>query len=205
MFVSSRALKFLAFLSTFVGNTILTTLAADEDIQLQANNVRRLTIASDESIALQIQHAHANDNSGGVNIFGTNVETPRYKLHAEQAWGSGGDFYINVKEATPAITSATTTSTNGGPARSVNDHHMATLLVADTDSAEERNTVAVIAVDKRTGNVSGIVNKENGEKFNFFQENGNKVRFILYCCCGFVDHGCFVFDMHSHRMFSIHA
>ena len=101
--------------------------------------------------------------------------------------------------------SDTTTSTNGGPARSVNDHHMATLLVADTDSAEERNTVAVIAVDKRTGNVSGIVNKENGEKFNFFQENGNKVRFILYCCCGFVDHGCFVFDMHSHRMFSIHA
>jgi hypothetical protein len=203
MFVSSRALKLLAFLSTFAGNAILTTLAADEDIQ-QAN-VRRLTIASDESIALQIQTAHANNNSGGVNIFGTNVETPRYKLHAEQAWGSGGDFYINVKEATPAITSATTTSTNGGPARSVNDHHMATLLVADTDSVEERNTVAVIAVDKRTGNVSGIVNKENGEKFNFFQENGNKVRFILYCCCGFVNHGCFVFDMHSHRMFSIHA
>jgi hypothetical protein len=75
--------------------------------------------------------------------------------------------------------SDTTTSTNGGPARSVNDHHMATLLVADTDSAEEGNTVAVIAVDKRTGNVSGIVNKENGEKFNFFQENGNKVRFTV--------------------------
>ena len=178
MFISSRALKFFALLSIFATNALLITSAADADI-------RRLTIASDESIALQIQTAHASNNSGGINIFGTNVETPRYKLHAEQAWGSGGEFYINVKEATPAITSSTTTSTNGGPARSVNDHHMATLLVADTDSAEEGNTVAVIDVDKRTGNVSGIVNKENGEKLNFFQENGNKVRFIeLYCYCG---------------------
>lgn len=199
MLVSIRAVKFITLLSAFASNNaiVLATSTSDggEDAHHQQqhdkNNIRRLTISSDESIALQIQTAHANI-SRGRNIFGTsNDAKPRYKLHAEQLWeertttgGGGGEYYINVKEATPAITSATTTSTSGGPHRSVNDYDMATLLVADTDSAEEEtDTLAVIAVDKSTGNVRGIVNKENGEEtMNFIQDMGNKVGFSIICC-----------------------
>ena len=116
-----------------------------------------------------------------MNIFGSH-EKPKYKLHAEQSWDAG-DFYINVKEATPAITSATTTSTNGGPSQLVSENYIATLLVADTDSPEEKDTIGIIAVDKKTGNVSGIVKKGNGEDVNFFQEMGNKVRSISMWSC----------------------
>lgn len=170
MFVSSRALRFLTILSTFAVTAVQAS-ATDADGDVPQHGIRRLTITSDESIALQIQTAHAN----GSNIFG-NDEKLRYKLHAEQSWGATSEFFVNVKEATPAITSATTTSTNDGPARPINDKRIATLLVADTDSADEKNTIAMIAVDKRTGNVNGIVNKGNGENVNFFQQMGNKVR-----------------------------
>jgi hypothetical protein len=178
MFVSSRAVKFLTILSTLAVTAIQPTFASDDAILHHDN--RRLTIASDESIADQIQAARANDVS--VNIFGSNQQKPKYKLHAEQAWDAG-DFYINVKEATPAITSATTTSTNGGPSQLVSENYMATLLVADTDSPEEKDTIGIIAVDKKTGNVSGIVKKGNGEDVNFFQEKGNKVRSLSICSC----------------------
>lgn len=172
MFVSSSALKLLTILSTL-------SVSAAIDADVHQHDIRRLTIASDESIALQIQAAHAS--GGSSNIFG-NDEMPRFKLHAEQSWGTTGDFSVSVKEATPAITAATTTSTNDGPARPVNEQHMATLLVADTSSAEEKNTIAMIAVDKRTGNVNGIVNKGNGENVNFFQMMGAKVRFFKFYC-----------------------
>lgn len=175
MFVSSRAVKFLTILSTLAVTAIQPTFASDDAIHHHYN--RRLTIASDESIADQIQAAHANVS---VNIFGN--EKPKYKLHAEQSWDAG-DFYINVKEATPAITSATTTSTNGGPSQLVSENYIATLLVADTDSPEEKDTIGIIAVDKKTGNVSGIVKKGNGEDVNFFQEKGNKVRSMSICSC----------------------
>ena len=162
----SQALKHFTFLAVIGAITIHPTSANDT-----AHDIRRLTISPDQSIAIEVQNAH---NFGASNIFG-NDEKPRYKLHAEKSWGTG-DFFINVKEATPAITPATTTSTNDGPKHRVNGDHMATLLVADTDSVEDRNTIAMIAVDRRTGNVNGIVNKGNGEMVNFFQEKGNKVR-----------------------------
>jgi hypothetical protein len=160
MIFSSLALRFLTIL---VAITVAIKPTSAEDI---VEEIRRLVIAPDQSIALEVQNAHSD-----VNIF-SNDEKPRYKLHAEQAWGTG-DFFINVKESTPAITSATTTSTNNGLKRKVNGGDIATLLVAD--GVEDMNTIALIAVDKKTGNVSGIVNKENGEKVNFFQEKGGKV------------------------------
>ena len=56
MFVSSSALQFLIILSIFAVST-QTTSAINADVY--QHDICRLIIASDESIALQIQNAHA--------------------------------------------------------------------------------------------------------------------------------------------------
>jgi hypothetical protein len=136
---------------------------------------RHLNIAPDQSIAHEVLRSNASRNNifGGESGTPTKPTKPTYKLHAEKAWG--GDYSIHVKETTPAVTSFTTTSTNGGQKQQVNEDDMAALLVADPHSDGEINTMAVIAVDKTTESVHGIIDQGGGEKMNFIQEKGKKV------------------------------
>jgi hypothetical protein len=78
---------------------------------------------------------------------------------------------VRVREAVPAVTSQTTTSIQDGKSNYVNEEDVATMLVSD-----EADTLALISVEKKGGNVNGIVQK-NGEKMKFAQRGGGgKVR-----------------------------
>lgn len=133
---------------------------------------RRLVVTPDQSIALAV------NGSGNGNFNDSRPKKSKlrkkFKLRGEKP--DGGVFEVNVKESTPAITSATTTSTNGGRHMAVDDSDIATVLVADSEG--ETGTIALIAVDKKDGRVHGVVQKTGGEKRNFSQEKGKKVRLV---------------------------
>ena len=113
-----------------------------------------------ESVAFEVQKAHA---AGDVK--------PRFILHARRP-GSVTDYQVQVREAVSAVTSTTTTSVRGGESSYVNEDDVATMLVGD-----ERNVIALIAVEKKGGRVNGIVQRD-GEKINIAQDDsGAEVSF----------------------------
>ena len=84
------------------------------------------------------------------------------------------EYEVHVREAVPAVTSKTTISIQDSESSYVNEDDMATILVSD----DEDGVLAFIAVEKKGGNVNGIVHKGNGEKMKFTQRGGGgKVRF----------------------------
>mmetsp|Transcript_26375 Transcript_26375/g.43165 ORF Transcript_26375/g.43165 Transcript_26375/m.43165 type:complete len:176 (-) Transcript_26375:373-900(-) len=151
----------------------------------QHDTHRRINVSSGQSIADEIKAAHKSKPKGGNDKKkpkgkgknepkGNGDETPKqpkFKLHGKKAGGSS-EFEVNVKETTPAITSATTVSVNGGKPKNINEDVIATVLVADNEV--EGHTFAIIAVDKQTGNVNGIVQRGK-DKTNFTQKKGSEV------------------------------
>jgi hypothetical protein len=97
---------------------------------------------------------------------------PHYRLHAERAGSNATEYMARVREAVPAVTSQTITIIQDGKSKYVNQDDVATILVSD-----EADVLALIAVEKKGGNVNGIVQK-NGEKIKFTQRGGGgKVSF----------------------------
>lgn len=135
-----------------------------------AASQRRL-VNPNQSIADVVAAAHSKGK--GPNGNGNSNGRAKFKLQGELP--NGGNFEINVKECTPAITSLTTTSKDGGPNVSVKTNDLATILVADPDEEEESGAIAIIAVDGKTDKVNGIVHR-GGMKMKFTQEKGKKVR-----------------------------
>jgi len=129
----------------------LSSPAAITNAQLHSH--RRINVAPGQSIADEIQNAHASGNS-----------LPHFSLLAERA-GSETNYEVHVREATSAVTSETTTSVGGGASRKVKADNVATILVGDDD---ESGMFAIIAVEKIGGTTNGIVQK-NGEKVKITQ------------------------------------
>jgi hypothetical protein len=141
---------------------------------------------------------HLNIFPGGQSIstevmkdavinFGSGT-TNEYTLHAAYATSNGGsysagaedatstatavdeEFTINVRVATPAVTSKTTTSISGGANSYVNATNVAHILVSN----EEDGTFALIAAEKvENGKVHGLIQKGGGvSDIEFLQEKG---------------------------------
>ncbi|KAL7533144.1 hypothetical protein ACHAXR_005066, partial [Thalassiosira sp. AJA248-18] len=131
-------------------------------------NRHRPVITPNDSIAQAVRDAGNNGST-------TNNGKAKLKLQGAKSGGGGGKFEINVRESTPAITMATSISLNGGTKSYVNEDDMATILVSDLDDDEEVDdgSVAIIAVDKKTDDVNGIIDK-GGAKMKFTQKKGKK-------------------------------
>ena len=145
---------------------------------VDATTDRRLNVLPSQSIATEIQTAHAAGNL-----------KPRFTLHAADESSppaannnnifastntTGTDllFEVHVREAEPAITSKTTTSVKGGKAHYVDSANVATMLVSD-----EVGVMALLSVDKKDGKVNGIVTKgKSVKKFTQKSRRGEKVR-----------------------------
>ena len=113
-----------------------------------------------------------------VSNFGSGT-TNEYTLHATYATSEDAtstaaavdeEFTINVRVATPAVTSKTTTSISGGANSYVNATNVAHILVSN----EEDGTFALIAAEKvENGKVHGLIQKGGGvSDIEFLQEKG---------------------------------
>ena len=138
---------------------------------------RRLNVLPEQSIATEIQTAHA-----------MGIAKPRLTLHTEEQASNmtslmnifasssntqKNDFEVHVREAVPAVTSMTTTSVQGGESRSVNENDVATMLVSD-----EPGVFALISVEKTGGKVNGIVKKRGMKDVQLMQDGqGGKVSY----------------------------
>ena len=137
---------------------------------------RRLNISPEQSIATEIETAHA-----------MGITKPRLTLHADTTatniFASSttiqkDEFEVHVREAEPAITSMTTTSVQGGVSRSVNVTQLPTMLVSD-----DPGVFALISVEQTGGKVNGIVMKSGLKDFQFTQGGqGQKVSYMFYLC-----------------------
>jgi hypothetical protein len=171
MAISSLAVASLHLLAAFLPHTVITVAATD----------RRLNVLPSQSIATEIEMAHAAGNL-----------KPRFTLHAADessppsannnnifastnTTGTDVLFEVHVREAEPAITSKTTISVKGGKAHYVDSANIATMLVSDEDGV-----MALLSVDKQDGKVNGIVKKgKSGVAKKFTQKSsrrGEKVR-----------------------------
>ena len=123
-----------------------------------------------------------------VSNFGSGT-TNEYTLHATYATSEDAtstaaavdeEFTINVRVATPAVTSKTTTSISGGANSYVNATNVAHILVSN----EEDGTFALIAAEKvENGKVHGLIQKGGGVgDIEFLQEKGQgqQVRITLH-------------------------
>ena len=133
-------------------------------------SARHLNIFSGESIASEVKKSGYSSSN-------------KYTLHAKEhvsgdsssSEAEGVDFIIDVRQATPAVTSMTTTSVNGVETQSVHDADIATILVSDDEEMND-GTFALIAVEKQgNGRVNGIIHKSGGRgkgDIKMFQERG---------------------------------
>jgi len=145
-----------------------------------ASSHHRRLVKPQQSIADEVGKAKSSPgnsnkkNNGGGNNGGGPKKAghgkPKFKLQGSKA-GTSDIFEVNVRESTPAITSATTYSVNGGPKRYVKADALDEILVADNDDEDETGagTVAIIAVNKKTGDVNGIVQRGR-DKTKFTQK-----------------------------------
>ena len=121
---------------------------------------RRLTVLADESIASAVQIAHEGyDDVEYPTSFVLNAEVVDVAGDSVAAsGGGGGEYELVVREALPAISSATTLSVDGVPAGNVDSDVVSTMLVSDVDGI-----LALISVDVHgSGNVRGIIRDDNG-------------------------------------------
>ena len=143
---------------------------------VDATTDRRLNVLPSQSIATEIQTAHAAGNL-----------KPRFTLHAAEESANnniftststtGTDllFEVHVREAEPAITSKTTTSVKGGKAHYVDFNDVATMLVSD-----EVGVMALLSVDKKDGKVNGIVKKgKSVKKFTQKSRRGGEMAVVV--------------------------
>jgi hypothetical protein len=77
------------------------------------------------------------------------------------------DYEVRVRVATPAVTSNTTISVNGGESKYIDEDDIAIMLVSD----EPDSAIVLISVEKKGGNVDGIIHKD-GEKIKLTQKSG---------------------------------
>ncbi len=161
--------------------TATTTSGASGSPGLRPDDAGR-TLVPDRSAAAGIRNARA---SGDL--------PPRFNLSVELVGLSETECCeLRVREAVPAVTSATTTSVGGGESRYVNDDDVDTILVSD-----DPGVFALIAVDKRGGRARGIVRKD-GESIEFAQDgDGGGVSFEIKECL--VSVSTYEFPLLSHR------
>jgi hypothetical protein len=127
-----------------------------------------IVIKPEVSIATSLLDAH---NSGNTH--------PRFTLHASMSDDGmvgtesiASEFFVHVMEPLQAVTPTTTISEFDGPARPVGELDY-TILVTDVE-LEDEGTISIIAVNKKSGEVQGIVHK--GEKtIKISQGNGEMV------------------------------
>ena len=169
MAISSLAVASLLLLAAFLPHTVITVAATD----------RRLLVLPSQSIATEIQTAHAAGNL-----------KPRFTLHAADksfpppataannnifsaststTIGTELVFEVHVREAEPAITSKTTISVKGGKAHYVDSANIATMLVSDEDGV-----MALLSVDKQDGKVNGIVKEGTSGVAKKFTQKSNR-------------------------------
>lgn len=104
-------------------------------------------------------------------------------------------FVIHVREPMQAVTSSTTYSAFGGPKQPVGNLDNI-VLVADTE-LEKVGTIAIINVNKNSGDVIGIVHKE-GQDVQISQSQGQESMVRTYSGRIMFDHSyCTIIDPHA--------
>jgi hypothetical protein len=147
----------------------VTFTAATDSSQ---SSVRRLNVLPSQSIATEIETAHA---AGNLKPYFTlhAEELVKYSPTSSNITSAGTElFEVHVREAEPAVTSKTVTRVKGGKSQYVNSDNVATMLVSD-----EVGVVAMISVDKKEGKVNGIVQKGESVK-KLTQNRRGKVRLL---------------------------
>ena len=177
--------------------TLVVIILSTQAWGATANNPPASSSSSSESSSSR----HLNIFPGGQSIstevmkdavsnFGSGT-TNEYTLHATYSTSEDAtsvstatavdeEFTINVRMATPAVTSKTTTSISGGANSYVNATNVAHILVSN----EEDGTFALIAAEKvENGKVHGLIQKGGGVgDIEFLQEKGQgqQVRITLH-------------------------
>lgn len=150
---------------------------------VDATTDRRLNVLSSQSIATEIQTAHAAGNlNPRFTLHATEESSPANSNNIFSTSTTGTDllFEVHVREAEPAITSKTTTSVKGSKAHYVDFNNVATMLVSD-----EVGVMALLSVDKKDGKVNGIVKKGKNVK-KFTQKNGQGEKAVVANATDFV-------------------
>ena len=147
------------------GNCLAGLLLAISSRTIPAMNEH--VIGPSQSIAAEIQNAQANGDTH-----------PRFILQAERVGSKSSKtiYEVHVRVATPAVTSKTTMSVNGGESKYVDEDDVATILVSD----ETAPALVLIGVERRQGKVDGIIQKD-GEKIKFTQKAGGRGKVRLLC------------------------
>jgi hypothetical protein len=128
-----------------------------------------LALSCSPTTGASIDHVVMPSESISATIHNKRVRSdfkPRYSLYAERADSNETEYMARVREAVPAVTSQTITMIQDGKSSYVNQDDVATILVSD-----EADVLALIAVEKKRGNVNGIVQK-NGGTMKFTQRGG---------------------------------
>ena len=183
---TSTSRRLLAVSTHLVRVATLVVILSTQAWGATANNPPASSLSSLESSSSR----HLNIFPGGQSIstevmkdavsnFGSGT-TNEYTLHATYATSEDAtstaaaavdeEFTINVRVATPAVTSKTTTSISGGANSYVNATNVAHILVSN----EEDGTFALIAAEKvENGKVHGLIQKGGGVgDIEFLQEKG---------------------------------
>ena len=128
-----------------------------------------VSIKPEDSIAASLLDAHDSGNTH-----------PRFTLFATMsgegavgAQSATSEFLVHLREPVQAVTSTTIVSKFGGPSRRVGELDY-TILVSDVEM-EDASTIAIIAVNKKSGEVQGIVHKGE-QKVKISQGIGEMVR-----------------------------
>ena len=93
-------------------------------------------------------------------LFEAGAKASTGTADADAAWGL---FEVDVKEGSPVVTADTSISVEGRGTRPVWMDAVATVLVAAA-AARDAGTLALVAVDGRTGRVDGIVQQRGGRQ-----------------------------------------
>ena len=194
---TSTSRRLLAVSTHLVLVATLVVILSTQAWGATANNPPASSSSSSESSSSR----HLNIFPGGQSIstevmkdavsnFGSGT-TNEYTLHATYSTSEDAtsvstatavdeEFTINVRMATPAVTSKTTTSISGGANSYVNATNVAHILVSN----EEDGTFALIAAEKvENGKVHGLIQKGGGVgDIEFLQEKGQgqQVRITLH-------------------------
>jgi hypothetical protein len=130
---------------------------------------RRMLLQPNESIVTHVRRAKAQKQKMGFTIT-AEVSDDTSNLFG----GSPSELvYLDVIEASPAITSDTIVE-NGGRRSRVDIDSIHTILVSDTSTLEGSETFTLLAIDPQTDKVHGIVEKKGSKAFKIKQKKGDK-------------------------------
>lgn len=138
-----------------------------------------------ESIARALGKGNGKGKGGGSGSGDNRGQAKKKVKIAAREAGTSNTINLDLVVATSAITSSTTTSTNGQQARNIKDTNIDDKLVIDPDGSDPED-MAIISINSMD-DVHGILiqgkgkGKEKGKSMKISQKHGMEVRMIVKC------------------------